>query len=267
MASEVLSTGGGRTLLIAGVLAVVAVVAVAAVLYGYMRPKDSPAVSKAAHEQEVAMPDLKPGVDGGSTGAGLPFALQRQVVFYRTTVVPGSIVIDRESRYLYLIESNNSARRYGIGIARECLGGGNLYRVANKLDWPDGKSASPNANSADALLAAAGRPGESVLGARAPCCSINPGCSSTAPTRRRRSVTSLRPDAFAWSTTTSRIYTGVSPCKPGSSLRQLGDRVERESRHLPSRSLTTIRKTGSSVPVRLEAELSVFILLRNQSWP
>ena len=166
VASEVLSTGGGRTLLIAGVLAVVAVVAVAAVLYGYMRPKDSPAVSKATHEQEVAMPDLKPGVDGGSTGAGLPFALQRQVVFYRTTVVPGSIVIDRESRYLYLIESNNSARRYGIGIARECLGGGNLYRVANKLEWPDWKSSSPNANSADALLAAAGRPG-SVLGARA----------------------------------------------------------------------------------------------------
>ena len=65
------------------------------------------------------MADLKPGVDGGSSGEVLPFALQRQVVFYRTTVVPGSIVVDRENRFLYLIDANNSARRYGIG---DCAG-------------------------------------------------------------------------------------------------------------------------------------------------
>ena len=75
------------------------------------------------------MADLKPGVDGGSTGDGLPFAFQRQVVFYRTTVVPGSIVVDRENRFLYLIDANNSARRYGIGVAQECLKGGSLSRV------------------------------------------------------------------------------------------------------------------------------------------
>ena len=83
------------------------------------------------------MADLKPGEDGGSTGEGLPFALQRQVVFYRTTVVPGSIVVDRENRFLYLIDTNNSARRYGIGIAQECLKGGSFFRVTNKLEWPD----------------------------------------------------------------------------------------------------------------------------------
>jgi len=64
------------------------------------------------------MADLKPGVDGGSRGEGLPFALQRQVVFYRTTVVPGSIVVDRENRFLYLIDANNSARRYASGLRR-----------------------------------------------------------------------------------------------------------------------------------------------------
>ena len=86
------------------------------------------------------MADLKPGVDGGSNGDGLPFALQRQVVFYRTTVVPGSIVVDRENRFLYLIDANNSARRYGIGIAQECLKGGSFFRVSNKLEWPDWKT-------------------------------------------------------------------------------------------------------------------------------
>jgi lipoprotein-anchoring transpeptidase ErfK/SrfK len=116
--------------------------------------------------EDVVMADLKPGVDGGSTGEGLPFALQRQVVFYRTTVVPGSIVVDRDNRFLYLVEANNSARRYGIGIAQECIKGGSLFRVANKLEWPDWKTAGANTKDADALLAAAGRPG-SPLGARA----------------------------------------------------------------------------------------------------
>jgi lipoprotein-anchoring transpeptidase ErfK/SrfK len=105
-------------------------------------------------------------VDGGSTGEGLPFALQRQVVFYRTTLVPGSIVVDRENRFLYLIDSNNSARRYGIGIAQECPKGGSLFRVTSKLEWPDWRTSGANTKDADALLAAAGHHG-SLLGARA----------------------------------------------------------------------------------------------------
>jgi lipoprotein-anchoring transpeptidase ErfK/SrfK len=110
--------------------------------------------------------DLKPGEDGGSTAAGLPFAFQRQVVFYRTTVVPGSIVVDRENRYLYLIDVNNSARRYGIGIAQECQKGGSFFKVTNKMEWPDWKTPVAGAKDADATLVPAGRPG-SPLGARA----------------------------------------------------------------------------------------------------
>jgi lipoprotein-anchoring transpeptidase ErfK/SrfK len=117
--------------------------------------------------EDFIMPDLEPGVDGGSSGADLPFSLQRQVVFYRTTVAPGSIVVDRENRFLYLIDSNNSARRYGIGLAQECLNGGSLFRITSKLEWPDWRPSSTDAEKkASTLLGAAGRPG-SQLGARA----------------------------------------------------------------------------------------------------
>ncbi len=117
--------------------------------------------------EDFIMPDLEPGVDGGSSGAVLPFSLQRQVVFYRTTVAPGSIVVDRENRFLYLIDSNNSARRYGIGLAQECLKGGSLFRITSKLEWPDWQPSSADAEKkASTLLGAAGRPG-SPLGARA----------------------------------------------------------------------------------------------------
>ena len=175
--NEVLSTGRNwKPFAIgAGAVAAAAVIALSALVYGFVATK-GPAIVAASVKtsppnaqrgrEDVVMADLKPGVDGGSSGEGLPFALQRQVVFYRTTVVPGSIVVDRENRFLYLIDANNSARRYGIGIAQECLKGGSLSRVMNKLEWPDWRSSGANTKDADALLAAAGRPG-SLLGARA----------------------------------------------------------------------------------------------------
>jgi lipoprotein-anchoring transpeptidase ErfK/SrfK len=173
--SETLSTGRNWKPYAIGAFAVAAVIGLATVAYVFVAAK-GPAVVAAnvkssspkgqGGRQDVVVADLKPGVDGGSSGEVLPFALQRQVVFYRTTVVPGSIVVDRENRFLYLIDSSTSARRYGIGVAQECLKGGSLSRVMNKLEWPDWRSANANAREADALLAAAGRPG-SPLGARA----------------------------------------------------------------------------------------------------
>ncbi len=173
--SETLSTGRNWKPYAIGACAVAAVVALAAVAYVFVAAKGpaivaasvkAPSPNAQRGREDVVVADLKPGVDGGSSGEVLPFALQRQVVFYRTTVVPGSIVVDRENRFLYLIDANNSARRYGIGIAQECLKGGSLSRVMNKLEWPDWRSSGANAKDAEALLAAAGRPG-SLLGARA----------------------------------------------------------------------------------------------------
>ena len=172
--NKVLSTDKKWKKFVVGACALVAGIALSALVYGYVATKGPGIVaagitssSKAQRGREdVVMADLKPGVDGGSSGEGLPFALQRQVVFYRTTVVPGSIVVDRENRFLYLIDANNSARRYGIGIAQECLKPGSLFRVANKLEWPDWRPSGATTRDADALLGAAGRPG-SLLGARA----------------------------------------------------------------------------------------------------
>jgi lipoprotein-anchoring transpeptidase ErfK/SrfK len=171
-ADEVLRGDRNWKPLVIGASALVAVIVVAVLAYGYVATK-GPGVNagatassqKAARGREdVVMPDLKPGVDGGSTGDGLPFPLQRQVVFYRTTVVPGSIVIDRDNRFLYLIDANNSARRYGIGVAQECLKGGSFFRITSKMEWPDWKTAS--GKDAERPLEPTGRPG-SLLGARA----------------------------------------------------------------------------------------------------
>jgi lipoprotein-anchoring transpeptidase ErfK/SrfK len=174
--NRLLSSGTNWSRLAFSASAVIAVIALSALIFEYVvtkgpRPVGGGVTASSRPSQrgseDVIMADLKPGVDGGSSSADLPFSLQRQVVFYRTTVVPGSIVVDRENRFLYLIDSNNSARRYGIGIAQGCLKGGSFFHITNKLEWPDWRpSSADTAKDAGTLVGAAGGPG-SPLGARA----------------------------------------------------------------------------------------------------
>jgi lipoprotein-anchoring transpeptidase ErfK/SrfK len=81
--------------------------------------------------------DLAPGVDGGSTDADVPFFFRRQPVFYRTTNPAGTIIIDKQQHFLYLIQPNQVAFRYGIGVGKPCAGIAGLRKVASKAEWPE----------------------------------------------------------------------------------------------------------------------------------
>jgi lipoprotein-anchoring transpeptidase ErfK/SrfK len=81
--------------------------------------------------------ELEPGVDGGSTDAGLPYYLRRQAVYYRSVYSPGMIVVDRSQRFLYLVQPQARALRYGIGVGGECDIGAGLYRIKSKSQWPE----------------------------------------------------------------------------------------------------------------------------------
>ncbi|MBA3448488.1 MAG: L,D-transpeptidase [Pseudaminobacter sp.] len=48
----------------------------------------------------------------------------------------GTIVIDTSSRYLYLVESSSSARRYAIAVGREGLEFKGAAKVGDKQEWP-----------------------------------------------------------------------------------------------------------------------------------
>jgi lipoprotein-anchoring transpeptidase ErfK/SrfK len=80
--------------------------------------------------------DLEPGIDGGSTDAGLPYYLRRQAVYYRSVYSAGMIVIDRSQRFLYLVQPQSKALRYGIGVGGECAVSAGLYRIVGKAQWP-----------------------------------------------------------------------------------------------------------------------------------
>jgi lipoprotein-anchoring transpeptidase ErfK/SrfK len=80
--------------------------------------------------------DRDPGVVAPAEAEMDP-AFRRQPVFYRTDEKPGTIIIDTSDRFLYLIQPNNIALRYGIGVGRDGFQWQGLLRITRKQEWPD----------------------------------------------------------------------------------------------------------------------------------
>ncbi len=60
----------------------------------------------------------------------------RQVVGYRSSHPPGTIVVDTNDRYLYLVLKNGRAMRYGIGVARSGFEWSGTHKLTAKRKWP-----------------------------------------------------------------------------------------------------------------------------------
>jgi len=80
--------------------------------------------------------DLAPGIDGSAADNDLSYVFRRQPTFYRTLQPVGTIIIDKLQHFLYLIEPNNVALRYGIGLGEQCTELVGLRHVASKAEWP-----------------------------------------------------------------------------------------------------------------------------------
>jgi lipoprotein-anchoring transpeptidase ErfK/SrfK len=61
----------------------------------------------------------------------------RRVLDYPTREKPGSIVIDTRGRYLYYVERQGKAIRYGIGVGRPGFEWAGVKTVSQKKEWPE----------------------------------------------------------------------------------------------------------------------------------
>jgi len=66
----------------------------------------------------------------------VPQKYHRQVVRYQTREKPGTIVVDTNAKFLYLVMPEGRAMRYGIGVGREGFEWKGTARVAMKREWP-----------------------------------------------------------------------------------------------------------------------------------
>jgi lipoprotein-anchoring transpeptidase ErfK/SrfK len=62
---------------------------------------------------------------------------ERQIVAYDGPHKPGTIVIDTDNKFLYLVEGGGSAIRYGIGVGRPGFTWSGVKTITRKAEWPD----------------------------------------------------------------------------------------------------------------------------------
>lgn len=61
---------------------------------------------------------------------------RRRTVRIETNEKPGTIIIDSNTKYLYLVQDNGKAIRYGVGVGRQGFEWGGTVRVGRKAEWP-----------------------------------------------------------------------------------------------------------------------------------
>ena len=79
----------------------------------------------------------QPGLVPAEADEQLSPDLQRQVVSYRTNEAPGTIIVQTSERFLYVIQPNGRAIRYGIGVGRDGFQWKGLLKISRKQEWPD----------------------------------------------------------------------------------------------------------------------------------
>jgi lipoprotein-anchoring transpeptidase ErfK/SrfK len=115
--------------------------------YGYggpsaMRYPDGDPYSGAAPEpampraQLAALP-AQAAPQEAAIGRATDPRYERQVVDFSGGQRPGTIVIDTEAKYLYLVQGGAKAIRYGIGVGRPGFLWHGTKTVSAKREWPD----------------------------------------------------------------------------------------------------------------------------------
>ncbi|WP_083638686.1 L,D-transpeptidase [Rhizobium oryziradicis] len=66
----------------------------------------------------------------------VPDKFKRRLVRLSTNEAPGTIIIDTNNKFLYLVEGNNKAIRYGVGVGREGFGWSGVVKIGRKEEWP-----------------------------------------------------------------------------------------------------------------------------------
>ena len=85
---------------------------------------NDPATFAPSSQGDMAHPPVDPKYD-------------RQLVDYRSEEKPGTIVIDTPHHFLFLVQDNGKAMRYGIGVGRPGFTWEGVKTISAKKEWPD----------------------------------------------------------------------------------------------------------------------------------
>jgi lipoprotein-anchoring transpeptidase ErfK/SrfK len=93
--------------------------------YASQRPLLEP--QQAMRQQELSEP-AHPAFDP---------KFEKQLVDYSGHEGAGTIVVDTSNKFLYLVQGNGKAMRYGIGVGRPGFTWSGIKQISAKKEWPD----------------------------------------------------------------------------------------------------------------------------------
>ncbi len=93
-------------------------------------------VTGAAQRKELDVEE-QPGYVPTAAEERLSAEYRPQPVFFRTSEPPGTIIIHTEERFLYHVQGNDRAIRYGVGVGRVGFEWQGIHSISRKQEWPD----------------------------------------------------------------------------------------------------------------------------------
>lgn len=90
-----------------------------------------------AKSRKELVVDEQPGYVPTPEEEMLPAQYRPQPVFFRTNEPVGTIIVHTNERFLYLVQGNGQAIRYGIGVGRDGFQWQGLLKISRKQEWPD----------------------------------------------------------------------------------------------------------------------------------
>jgi lipoprotein-anchoring transpeptidase ErfK/SrfK len=69
--------------------------------------------------------------------AQIPEPYRRHNVAWHRNELPGTIVVDPDSRYLYYVLPDRRAIRYGVTVGEEALAWSGVAKIGRVAEWPD----------------------------------------------------------------------------------------------------------------------------------
>ena len=79
----------------------------------------------------------QPGMIPNPEDEQLDSRFQRQIVFFRSSEPPGTVIVHTSERFLYVVQAGGRALRYGIGVGRQGFQWQGLLKISRKEEWPD----------------------------------------------------------------------------------------------------------------------------------
>jgi lipoprotein-anchoring transpeptidase ErfK/SrfK len=100
-----------------------------------------PVYPQPAYQQPSYQPQgsLLPPQEEASDPRQRPFdpKYEKQLVDYRGKERPGTIIVDTPNKFLFLVQGDGKALRYGIGVGKPGFTWSGIKTVSAKKEWPD----------------------------------------------------------------------------------------------------------------------------------